>query len=233
MEPLFPPIKKVFIRSQASEVLHRYILDNGLKRGDRLPSERVLAEMLSIGRNTLREALRKLEAMGVVEVINGKGTYVREAYDSTLNLQIESARVNFLELLDIRQVLENYVAELVIERATEEDFAGIETRLARLEAACREGLDAEEEDTGFHHALYRACRNQTLFDLIRPMAATFHELWKPFDQAGIIQKAVRETLPLHRELYNALKGRDAVSARQIINRIFKMNRASIPNQLQK
>ena len=160
------PIKKVVIRSQASEVLLKYIIDNKLQKGEKLPSERSLAEMLSIGRNTLREALRKLEAVGAVEVINGKGTFIKEVHNSPINLQIETAKVNFMELLDIRRVLENHIIELVIKNATKDDITNIGLKLAKLEAVCNSGLDAEGLDTAFHP--FRMVQQRGCFGCYQP-----------------------------------------------------------------
>ena len=221
------PIKKVVIRSQASEVLLKYIMDNKLQKGEKLPSERSLAGMLSIGRNTLREALRKLEAVGAVEVINGKGTFVKEVHDSTINLQIETAKVNFMELLDIRRVLENHIIELVIKKATKEDIANIGIKLAKYETACNSGIDAEDLDTAFHHAIYRASKNQTLFDLIRPLAATFHELWKPL---GLKNSVFYETLNLHKELNSAIRTRNVQEAKAAINKILDIDEDNVSQQ---
>lgn len=221
------PIKKVVIRSQASEVLLKYIIDNKLQRGIKLPSERALAGMLSIGRNTLREALRKLEAVGAVEVINGKGTFIKEVHDSTINIQIETAKVNFMELLDIRRVLENHIIELVIKNATNDDITNIGIKLAKFETACNGGMDAEEFDTAFHHAIYRASKNQTLFDLIRPLAATFHELWKPLGRKNTI---FYDTLHLHKELNSAIRTRDVQAAKAAINKILDIDEANVSQQ---
>ena len=221
------PIKKVVIRSQASEVLLKYIIDNKLQKGEKLPSERSLAEMLSIGRNTLREALRKLEAVGAVEVINGKGTFIKEVHNSPINLQIETAKVNFMELLDIRRVLENHIIELVIKNATKDDITNIGLKLAKLEAVCNSGLDAEGLDTAFHHAIYRASKNQTLFDFIRPLAATFHELWKPLGRKNAV---FTDTIYLHKELNSAIRARDLETAKTAINKILDIDEANVSQQ---
>lgn len=216
------PLKKVVIRAQASDVMLKYIMDNNLQAGEKLPSERQLAQMLSIGRNTLREALRKLEAMDVVEVFNGRGIFVKDARNRSLNLQIETARVDFMELLGIRRLLEQYVIEQVIVNANKDDITNIGIRLAKLETACEQGDDPESFDTGFHHAIYKASHNQTLIDMVLPLAATFHELWKPLHRDDAI---FRETLPLHRELYASLRQRDAGAAKAALTRILDFDEA--------
>ena len=220
------PLKKVVIRAQASDVLLKYIVDNALHKGEKLPSERQLAQMLSIGRNTLREALRKLEVIGVVEVVNGKGIFVKDARSHSLNVQIETARVNFMELLGIRRVLELHVIDQVVANAGKDDIANIGIRLAKLETACEQGIDPEEYDTGFHHAIYKASHNQTLQDLVRPLAATFHELWKPLRRDDTI---FTDTLQLHRELYAALRQRDADAAHKAMNLILDTDETRVAN----
>ena len=224
------PLKKVVIRAQASEVLLKYIMDNNLSTGEKLPSERNLAEMLSIGRNTLRESLRKLETIGVLEVVNGRGIFVKDATSRSLSLQIETARVDFMELLGIRRVLESHVIDQVIANASNDDITNIGIRLARLETACAQGTDPEAFDTSLHHAIYKASHNHTLNDLVHPLAATFHELWKPLGRNDMI---FSDTLHLHRELFSAIRSHDADSAKTAMIKILDMDEARVVTRMTK
>lgn len=218
------PVKKIDIRTQAATALQNHILLNSFKPGDKLPSERALAEKLNIGRNSLREALRKLEAIGMVEVINGKGTFIKKVTENIVNLQIEATKVNFLELLQIRRVLENLVIDNIIKNATENDFKTFKKKLMKFENACETGINIEDSDTEFHHSIYKANGNHALYELIKPTADTFHELWLPIKQNNNFDDVFINTLDMHKTLYNALNDGDSKKAKDVMHKILDFDK---------
>ena len=220
-------MNKVAVGSQATEALFNYITTNKFPYDHKLPSERKLSELMQVSRNTLREALRQLEAMNVVEVINGKGTYVRMDPDQSINLRIITAKVNFLDLLGIRKTLELYAIDLVIDQQDEKRIKPIFAALDNLKRAIDLKMNAESEDTAFHHAIYAASGNRMLFDLLKPMAETFHELWTPFGRDEVLNMMVAETFPLHLSLAEAIRKKDKDKAHQEMNTIFKIDEECI------
>ncbi len=225
---MIEPIKKVMVHSKAAEAIRKYIKENGLKDGDKLPSERQMAAMLCIGRNSLREALRTLETINLIEVINGRGVFVKDINAlNSINIHITSAKVDFLELLDIRKMLETYAIELAVKNADEIALKEIEKILIQIEKKYELNIYPFDEDTQFHHAIYRASNNQTLYDLIKPLAATFDELWEPFGQRE--KELMMETIPLHRPLFEAIRNRKLGEAKRILRRIIDMGEKAIVN----
>lgn len=221
------PLKKVMIHSQAAEVIEKYIRENDFKIGDKLPSEREMASMLSIGRNSVREALRTLEAMNLIEVVNGRGVFVRDINTmGSINVQVTAAKVDFLELLDIRRVLETHAIELAIKNASKAELDQIEEALLEIERKYAQGIYPVEEDNDFHNAIYRACHNKTLCELIMPLASTFDNLWEPFGQEA---ELIMETLPLHRPLFEAIRDGRIRDAKKLFNRIMDMDERKIIN----
>ncbi|HHV98420.1 MAG TPA: FadR family transcriptional regulator [Clostridiaceae bacterium] len=224
---MIEPVKKVMVHSKAAEIIEKYIHENGFKNGDKLPSEREMAKMLSIGRNSLREALRTLEAMNLIEVRNGRGVFVKDI-DATvgINVNVTIAKVNFLELLDVRKTLEIRAIELAIMNGGKSDIDEIERWLLAIEDKFNKGVVPVNEDVQFHHAIYRAGHNRTLFELVRPLADTFNSLWKPFDHR---EELILETLSFHRPLFEAIKKRDTDAAISAFKRIIDIDEKKIAN----
>ncbi|HHU79279.1 MAG TPA: FadR family transcriptional regulator [Clostridiales bacterium] len=217
-------IDKIMLRTQAAEMIEKYILEQGLKEGDRLPSERELAGMLSIGRNTLREGLRKLEAAGIIEIKSGRGAFVTGNAGNIVNMQFSLDRVNFLELLEVRRILEHGIIDMVIANSTDKDISTIKKFLDKyIDSLSSEDVrKIEDADTEFHHAIYKATHNKMLFELIYPMASVFHDLWDPDEidtTDGLMYKILQSTAPYHVKLYEALADGNSKKAKEYMNKI--------------
>lgn len=140
-------------------------------RGERLPSERELAEIYGVSQPTIREAIRALDAMGLIEVRHGSGAYVaadiREYVSTALStiLQIES--VGLLETLEVREALGRYSARRVVRFATAQDVADIERAAQACGAAANSGdaLDIANSIFRFQDALARASHNPLLYSI--------------------------------------------------------------------
>lgn len=146
-----------------------------LAPGDRLPSEPQLAKQMSVGRGSLREALAKLQDAGVVEVIRGRGAFVREppTDDSRMRFALwsraESARVT--QLLEARVGLESTAAGLACERADPADLTSLAAACADHEEAHRTGDLAAMvvTDEEFHRRLVACAHNDVVADLYRTL----------------------------------------------------------------
>src|SRR3972149_918653 len=121
------------------EQIQRLIAEGKLRPGDHLPSEMELAERFGGGRSSIREAMRVLQLVGVIEVIQGKGSFVREP--GILPLMIDWSRISqmgiIVEVMEARQFIEVWLAQLAAERATDEDIEALRAALARS----RDSLD--------------------------------------------------------------------------------------------
>lgn len=218
------PIKKIMVHSAAAEMIQQYIKENDLKAGDRLPSERSLAEMLSIGRNSLREALRTLETMNVLEVVNGKGIFVKDGQvENPIDLKINVDKINLLEILDIRRVLEGYAIELVVKNAKDEDIKNIEEKFLKIKKAQETGINPFEEDREFHEAIYHACGNKALINIMCSISQTLEKVRRPFGEYELFM----ETMPLHQPLLEAIKKRSKREALKAFRKIIDIERKKI------
>lgn len=147
-----------------------YLLQSGdVQVGDRLPSERELCETFGVGRSAVREALKSLSLLGLLEIRQGDGTYLRNATSTLLPQVIQWGMLlgdkNIAELMDARRVIEAGLAELAAKRRTDEDLAALSERLEAMRTA-RDITEWVENDVGFHLQVARAAHSGTLADLL-------------------------------------------------------------------
>jgi len=144
--------------------IQRLITAGILRTGDRLPSESELAERFGVGRSSLREAMRALQLLGIVEVIQGKGTFLRQTF--ILPLATDWARLSRMglisQVMEARQIIEVVIAQLAAERATEEDIAAMRAAIGRAEEAHGDLGISGEASVEFHLALAEATHNEIL-----------------------------------------------------------------------
>jgi GntR family transcriptional repressor for pyruvate dehydrogenase complex len=156
---------------QIIETLRRDIVTGRLSRGDRLPNERELAHHFGVSQPTVREALRALDVMGLIDVHHGSGAFVRgdSAYVVAAALQtlLQIERVSILEALDVREVLSRQSARLAATSRTQADLDDLDQHLARLDRADEfTEVDALiDELAGFQIAVSTAAHNPLLSSL--------------------------------------------------------------------
>jgi DNA-binding FadR family transcriptional regulator len=183
------PIRGEAVVRAAQESIKQYIIENQLGAGASLPTEHVLARTLGISRNSLREALRALETIGVVETRHGLGTFVGHASLAPL---IEGMAFNLSqrvggdaralrELLELREILEVELVRRVTGQHTEEQRACLGTLVAQMEENARQGFLDPALDSAFHDALYEPLGN-------RAVTLLLHAFWE-------VQDRVRPRLP--------------------------------------
>lgn len=160
------PIKSTRIYEEIVRQIKTMIAEGRLASGDRLPPERELAEKFLVSRTSVREALRALESLGLVEIRPGEGTFIREAsldrLIEPLALVMVSQRESIAELFEARRLLEPAIAGLAAARATPDEIQEMERILeaqAREVAGGRTGL---AQDAEFHAAIGRAAHNEAI-----------------------------------------------------------------------
>ena len=168
----FKEITPVRLYESAIEQIIGLVKRSELKPGDKLPSERELAEKLSISRNSLREAFRVLESRGLIKSKAGGGRYIREirknGHNSTENIILSLEKSSILELLEAREMFEVKIAKIAAQRATPEDIKLIEMVLNKMKK--KEELKDEkktESDTEFHLAIASTSHNFVFVNIIK------------------------------------------------------------------
>src|SRR5271169_5695898 len=177
VKPDFEVVRRNKVYEEVAKQIERLILKK-LKPGDKLPSERELAEMLRVSRSSIRDAIRSLELMGMVEPRQGAGTIVREISSDSLVNPLTNARKRkeemVGELLDFRKMLEPPLAARAAMRVSPAEMAEMQEILDRQEEKLSRGESTIAEDTEFHYAIALASGNSvvrkvldTLMDLLR------------------------------------------------------------------
>lgn len=169
---MFAPVKPRSVSDEIVEQMISAISSGQLPTGSRLPPERALSQAFGVGRQALREAIQKLQGMGLLEVRKPQGTFVRalttEALHHSLTRILRGDVGSFLRFLDIRKWMEAMTAFEAAERATDEDIRRIEATLPELESAAarrdREALD--NADMAFHMAVVTATHNALMVHLV-------------------------------------------------------------------
>ena len=157
--------------------LRDMIVKEGLRPGDRLPAERVLAEQLGVGRPTLREAVKALAMLEVVESRRGDGTYVKSlnglgsAWPDATSLSV--SRAALIELFEVRKMIEPRAASLAAARATDAQLAAMEQHLVAQER--KTSRVNESADYLFHDTIMRAAGNDILCRVIDDLAPLLRE----------------------------------------------------------
>ena len=167
-------LKTQDLQGLIQEQLKLYIIENNMKSGDSFPTEYELAEMLGISRTTIREALKKLETLGIIEVRPGVGRFVREFNFEVilkgLPYNLEMDIKNFREVLEVRFCLESQFIAKDINKFTKENIAELKEILKKLEFQVLNNLEEKElveTHSQFHCALYKNSDNSLLINLIK------------------------------------------------------------------
>ncbi|MEU5634660.1 FadR/GntR family transcriptional regulator [Streptomyces rishiriensis] len=203
------------VTQRAIERIKAMIGDGLLEPGQRLPTERDLAAQLGISRSSMREAIRALTVLGVLEARHGSGIYVTQlsAGDllETFGVVADLSRgTRLVELLEVRRILESTAAALAAARITPEQLALVEGHLAAMNATD----DAEEilaHDLAFHRAIASAAGNETMAAILEGVSSrTFRaRVWRGYQEEGAFARTRREHAAIHR----ALLARDPEAAR--------------------
>lgn len=218
IKPDFEVVRRNRVYEEVAKQIERLILKK-LQPGDKLPSERELAEMLRVSRGSIRDAIRGLELLGLVEPRQGTGTIVREiSADSVVNPfanALKRRKELVSELIDFRKMLEPPLAARAATHASPEEVAEMEEILRRQEEKQHQGDAGVAEDTEFHYSVALASDNSVvlkvidiLMDLLRDTRA------RSLQVEGRPQKS----LSGHRRILAAIKRHDGEAAKAAMRR---------------
>jgi GntR family transcriptional repressor for pyruvate dehydrogenase complex len=170
------PMNRQRLYEQVLERLRAYVEEGGLRAGDRLPTERELAERLGISRASVKQAIVVLEVQGLVEVRQGGGMrLVRDSLDTEPVERLVERRRRLPDVLDAREALETKLAELAAERRTDDDLAALEQALNWMEDEIAAGRHGIEGDRRFHAAVTAAAHSPLLAEFMCSIAEQIGE----------------------------------------------------------
>lgn len=208
----------MLVSEMITDEIKKYIKENQLKEGDRLLSMAELCSRLKVSRSSVREALSTLIANDIIEVINGKGIFVKnlDTYRIEARINVENEKKTLLYLCEVRRSLEGSAVELAAERATEESISKMAFYLQECERLRKLNKSDAEMDLAFHQTIYKATGNPVLESVIESIWNTFSKFWNnPFG----IERMFVDTFPLHQSLFEAIKSKNKNQARKEFDKL--------------
>lgn len=212
------------LRALQAEVME-LILDRNLMPGDPLPTENDLSTALGVGRNTLREALKVLQALGVIEIRHGFGMFVaRSNFEALVDgltfrgrLSLRHQGIEALQLVEVRQSLESGLIGHAMEVMGPEHLGRIEAAVARIEELAARGENFAEADMDFHSSLFDPLGN----DLLTKLMDVFRKVCRKIHlEIGDGSLDLAAHAAVHREIYRAVECGDKALAAELLNRHF-------------
>ncbi len=212
------PVQRTSVSDEIVVQLTDLIARNVLKPGDRLPPERELCKQFGVGRSSLREALRSLSVMGILDGRIGEGTFVcdnSQYLEKALQWGFRLDGKKLQDLSETRMMLESQTVYLAAERATVDDVEAIAGALAGMEAALRDWGLFLESDLQFHLLIARATHNSILYSLLETTRNHLQE-WIKGNLSAPSLAGPRAELSLreHHQILMAMRKRDPEGARQ-------------------
>ena len=218
------PISRTSVSGAIIEQIIDLISREVLVPGERLPAERELCKMFGVGRTSLREALRSLTVMGILDGQVGKGTYVcsnRNYLEKTLRWGLLLDQKTVEDLIETRMMLECETASLAARRAQLESLDKIERVLKQMRLSSRSPGEFLEADLEFHLLIAKATGNSLLDSLVRLIRSYLHEwIRRSLAEPTVSQRLQRASLSCeqHGEILEALREGAADRAREAMRR---------------
>jgi GntR family transcriptional repressor for pyruvate dehydrogenase complex len=231
-QPEFHAVRAGRRYEQVAAQIQGLIASGTLKPGDRLPPERELAAKFGVGRSSLRDAIRTLEVMGIVESRHGSGTVVRDLSTDSLVVPLASVLAHkrglVAELLDVRRMIEPALAARAAANATEEELSRLEDILRRQAEKVRRREPSIEEDSEFHYAIALAARNSVVLKVLDVLMDLLRE-----SRARSLQVPGRPNRSYagHRRILRAIKRRDGPAAEAAVRKHLKEIEEIVVQQL--
>lgn len=213
---MFTPIKNTKVYEQVIDQIQNMIMEGSLKKGDKLPSERDLCEILGVSRTSIREALKALQVVGLVESRQGEGNFIQENFENSL---FQPLSVMFMlqeskpeEILELRTILEVQTAALAAENITSDEIEELNILINKL----KESQDEENNvkiDKKFHYKIAQAAGNFLVLNILNAISSLMDVFIKDARKMILSKEENKEKLiEQHENIYKALANRNSIDA---------------------
>ncbi len=194
----------------------RDLIDEGrMKKGDQLPTERELTETFKVSRASVREAIRILESMRLVESRQGNGTYVIATTEESLVRPLAAAlfheKDDLIDIFYIRRCIEPNMAQLAAQNATTDDIVELGKIIAKHKECLEAGKDTSDTDSAFHGVIARMSKKRALERLLLALVDLLAETREEYLQNDA---RAQESLKGHQKILSAIEESDCAAARQ-------------------
>ena len=221
---MFKPVKNMKVYEQVVDQIKEMVRVGQIKKGDKLPTERVMAEELQVSRTSIREAMRALEVVGLIESRQGAGNYIREEFDDVL---LEPLSIVFMlqngtnkDIFELREFLS-------VMRISDEELK----KLGELVERFKTSRDEEENvkiDSEFHSIIVKGANNVLITNLLEGVSELVDKFISEGRRAILSDERNRgKLLDFHEKIYLAIKNRDAYSAYKHMQEHFQLIKENI------
>lgn len=214
------------LAQQVANKIESLIKEQRYKTGDKLPNEFELATELTVGRGTIREAIKLLAARNVVVIQRGKGTFVSKTPGITedpLGLSFISDKKRLSsDLMDVRVMIEPEIAKLAAENATSEEVEQMEKICDEITTLIHANENHETKDIELHSAIAKSSKNVVVPSLI-PIIQTAISLFINLTNRSLKE----ETIETHRQIVEAIKNKDGEAAKKAMQRHLGYNKEEL------
>ncbi|MCR8636903.1 MULTISPECIES: FadR/GntR family transcriptional regulator [Paenibacillus] len=192
------------------------IVNGTWKPGDKIPSEHDLCQMFKVSRVSVRSAIQKMRAIGIITTRHGQGSFVSQSIqDRILNDLTPIMNITekeFMDMMEFRETIEFKCIDLAVLRADEEDIRSIEQALEKMVAGRSDYKKYTAADIEFHVAIAKASKNEILYQVVKNTHA-YSEFLEELNRVfGVSQESVQG----HIEQFEALKRRDSEAVKALI-----------------
>ncbi len=226
MKEHFSPIKPVskdLLYMKIADAILDYIKENNLKAGDKLPSERMLAEQFITSRNSVREALRVLENENIIKVKTGMGAYISSDRIAD-SLYVKLWKVNYKELLEIKYLLEKSLVQKLCKSIEQKELDYLEEPLLQMEEAAAAGIYLQKCDYTFHSRIRQLGKNLTMEQMIDNLVIALDNYGK--DLHGV-EGIWCSTIPYHRDMFEAVRDGNLFKAEEACLKIYETDEQAL------
>ncbi|KAB2338007.1 FadR family transcriptional regulator [Cytobacillus depressus] len=208
----YKKIKPKKIYEEVTETIYEMIRTGQLNPGDKLDSVQQLAENFQVGRSAIREALSALRAMGLVEMKQGEGTYIKGFGSEQIAFPLSTAILMNIEdvanLMEVRKIIESGAAASAAKKRTAENLEAMKAALEEMKEANGNEELGEQADLQFHLAIAAASNNQLLSSLLDHVSGLMQEIMKEtwrlwlFSKQTTTEKLFDEHMKIYKAIYN-------------------------------
>jgi len=216
--PLWSPLQADTLSLRIVAQVRAALFSSKIKPGDFLGSEASIAQQFQVSRMASRDALRSLEAVGIIDIRMGikGGAYIAQGnpdrFADALSIQLQLIGVSADEIFDAQLAIETLAAELAASRAAPDDLQKLQDALALCEAQCNDREAFTAASMRFHEVIVQASQNRVLLAQFRALRFVLQPLLAPNSTVEVAKSVVRS----HRTLLNAIAAGDALEAGRVM-----------------
>lgn len=208
-------ISNTKIYEQVADIILESIKSGEYKVGDRLPSIQQLAQIYGVSVASIREALNALRTIGVIELKQGYGTFIKQVKPTFFELGDKFTSIEQIkELLELREIVESATVEKAALNRNDSDLAQLKQSLDDMGKAVTDGTSGEKADLQFHLAIAKAAKNTLLVELLNNISGLIQDSMEETRKIFIYsaQKTIHRLHEEHVRIYNAIKSQDSSEA---------------------